>query len=64
MELLGAGYFFTLAGLAMAFLGFTSIVVVLHQSSGNPLSPFQVLITQLFTELGVMATAFAMLAPT
>ena len=48
----------------MAFLGFTSIVVVLHQSSGNPLSPFQVLITKLFTELGLMATAFSMLAPT
>jgi hydrogenase-4 membrane subunit HyfE len=64
MELSGTGYFFALAGLSMAFLGFTSIVVVLHQGSGNPLSPFQVLITKLFTELGLMATAFAMLAPT
>lgn len=64
MDLTGATYFFTLAGLSMAFLGFTSIVVVLHQSSGTPLSPFQILITKLFTELGLMATAFAMLAPT
>ena len=48
----------------MAFLGFTSIVVVLHQSTGKALSPFQVLITKLFTELGLMATAFAMMAPT
>ncbi|WP_268236436.1 hypothetical protein [Actibacterium pelagium] len=40
MDLTGAAYFFTLAGLSMSFLGFTSIVVVLHQSSGNPLSAF------------------------
>ena len=64
MDLTGAVYFFTLAGLSMAFLGFTSIVVVLHQGSGAPMSPFQVLITKLFTELGLMATAFSMLAPT
>lgn len=64
MELSGSGYFYALAGLSMAFLGFTSIVVVLHQGTGSRLSPFQVLITKLFTELGLMATAFAMVAPT
>lgn len=48
----------------MAFLAFASIVVVLHKGSGVPLSPFQVLITRLFTELGLMATGFSMLAPT
>ncbi len=64
MELPGSGYFFALATLSMAFVGFTSIVVVLHQGTGKPLSPFHVLITNLFVELGLMATAFAMLAPT
>ncbi len=64
MELSGSGYFFALAGLSMAFLGFTSIVVVLHKGTGVPLSAFQVLITRLFTELGLMATGFAMVAPT
>lgn len=64
MELPGAGYFYAMAALAMAFVGFTSIVVVLHQATGKPLSPFHVLITRLFTELGLTATAFAMLAPT
>ena len=64
MDLPGAAYFFALAALSMAFLGFTSIVVVLHQGAGKPLSPFQVLITRLFIELGLMATAFAMVAPT
>jgi hydrogenase-4 membrane subunit HyfE len=64
MELPGAAYFYALAGLSMAFVGFTSIVVVLHEGTGKPLTAFQVLITRLFAELGLMATAFAMLAPT
>jgi|ERR1700730_6574993 len=64
MELPGAGYFYALATLSMAFVGFTSIVVILHQSTGKPLSPFHILITSLFVELGLMAAAFAMLAPT
>jgi len=64
MELPGSGYFYALAALSMAFVGFTSIVVVLHQGTGKPLSPLHFLITSLFVELGLMATAFAMLAPT
>ena len=31
MEFPGSGYFYSLAALSMAFVGFTSIVVVLHQ---------------------------------
>lgn len=57
-------YFFALAGLSMAFVGFTSVVVVLYQSTGQQLSPFHILLTRVFVELGLMATAFAMLAPT
>ena len=64
MELPGASYFYALAALSMAFVGFTSIVVVLYQGTGKQLSPFQILITSMFVELGLMATAFAMLAPT
>src|SRR5580704_10281643 len=64
MELPGAGYFYPLAALAMAFVGFTSIVVVLRQGTGKPLSPLHILFIKLFFELGFMATAFAMLAPT
>jgi hydrogenase-4 membrane subunit HyfE len=48
----------------MAFVGFSSIVAVLRQSTGKLLSPLHVLFTRLFFELGLMATAFAMLAPT
>jgi len=64
MDLPGASYFYALAALSMAFLGFTSIVVSLHQGTDKPFSPFQILITRLFAELGLMATAFAMMAPT
>lgn len=59
-----ASYFFALAALSMAFVGFTSVVVVLYQGTGKQLSPFHILLTRLFVELGLMATAFAMLAPT
>jgi hydrogenase-4 membrane subunit HyfE len=64
MELPTSGYFFALAALAMAFVGFTAIVVVLRQGTGKPLSLLHLLFTHLFVELGLMATAFAMLAPT
>lgn len=63
-ELPGASYFFALSALAMAFVGFTSVVVVLYQSTGKQLSEFHVLLTRLFVELGLMATGFGMLAPT
>ena len=48
----------------MAFVGFTSIVVVLRQGTGKPLSPLHILFTSLFVELGLMATAFSLLGPT
>jgi hypothetical protein len=64
MDLPAAGYFFALAALSMAFVGFSAIVVVLRQGTGRALSKLHVLFTKLFVELGLMATAFAMLAPT
>lgn len=64
MDLPFASYFFALAALSMAFVGFTSVVVVLYQSTGKQLSHLHILLTRLFVELGLMATGFAMLAPT
>lgn len=64
MDLPGSSFFYAFAALAMAFVGFTSVVVVLYQSTGKQLSDFHILLTRLFVELGLMATAFAMLAPT
>jgi hypothetical protein len=63
MDLPGSGLFYALAALAMAFVSFTSIVVVLRQGTGKPPSPLHVLLTKAFCEMGLMATAFAMSAP-
>lgn len=63
MELPGSGLFYAIAALSMAFVGFTSIVVVLHQGTGKPLSPIHAHLTQVYCEMGLMATAIAMIAP-
>jgi len=63
MESHSSEFFYALATLSMAFVGFSAIVAVLHQSTGKPLSAFHILITSVFVELGLMATGFAMLAP-
>lgn len=63
MDLPGAGAFYALAALAMAFTAFTAIVVVLRDSTGKRLSPLHILFTSIYVELGLMASAFGMLAP-
>jgi hypothetical protein len=63
MELPGSGLFYALAALSMAFVSFTSIVVILRQGTGKPPSPLHILLTKAFCEMGLMATAFAMSAP-
>jgi len=52
MELSGAGGFYTLAELAMAFAGFTAIVVVLRQSAGKPLSQTSCLVHERLCRTG------------
>ena len=64
MEFKTPEYFYTLAQLSMAFVGFGAIVATLRQSTGKRLSTFHVFLTRVFIESGLMATAFAMLAPT
>jgi hydrogenase-4 membrane subunit HyfE len=63
MDLPGSGLFYALAALSMAFVSFTSIVVVLHQGTGKRFSALHAFYTQEFCEMGLMAAAFAMLAP-
>jgi hypothetical protein len=53
MELPGSGCFYALAALAMAFAGFTSIVVVLRQGTGKPLSPLHTLFTPSLYRIGI-----------
>jgi len=63
MDLPGSGFFFALAGLSMAFVGFSTIVITLRQGAGDTLTPLQLLTTTQYLELGMMAAGFAMLPP-
>jgi hypothetical protein len=63
MEAPGATYLYALATLAMTFVGFCAIVIVLRQTIGKELSGFHVLLTRLYIEAGFATTAFCMLPP-
>ena len=63
MEALGTTYLYTLATLSMTFAGFCAIVIVLRQAIGEKLSGFHVVLTKLYLEAGLGATAFCMLPP-
>ena len=61
MELAGSGYLYTVALLAMTFVGFCAIVLMFRQ--GIKHSSRIVLHSHAYIELGFSAAAFAMLAP-
>jgi hypothetical protein len=62
MEIHGAAYLYTLAALGMAFLSFTSIVIIIRQSLGSTgLSPFQLLVTQVLIEHGFMVVSLSVI---
>jgi hypothetical protein len=61
MELPGSGYLYTIAALAMTFVGFTSIVLVFRQNVRA--SPITALHSHGYLEFGFSAAAFAMLPP-
>jgi len=63
MELAGAGYLYTLATLAMTFVGFCAIVLVFRQSMGHQSSKFHRYASHIYIELGFSSAAIAMLAP-
>jgi len=61
MEINGAAYLYALAATAMAFLGFSVVVVILRQTLGASLSRFQTLLMQLFIEHAFVAAFLALL---
>ena len=61
MELPGSGYLYTIAALAMTFVGFTTIVLVFRQNMKA--SPLKAFLSQAYMEYGFSSAAFAMLAP-
>ncbi len=63
MELSGTAYLYTLATLAVTFVGFSALVILLRQAFGGALSDLEILITRIFIQLGFIVTAGALLPP-
>lgn len=63
MDLPASPYLYTLAVMAMTFVGFTAIVMILRQSLGDALSPFDTLVARFFMVWGFVIAYFAMLPP-
>ena len=61
MELSGSGYLYTLAVVAMTFVGFCAIVLAFRHTTRT--SPTNVLHSHIYIELGFSAAGFAMLPP-
>ena len=61
MELSGSGYLFTLAMVAISFVGFTAIVVILRQSAGGKFLPIDAVVARLFMVWGFTVTYASML---
>jgi len=56
MELPDAGYLYTLSLIAIAYVGFTAIVLILRQSAGGTLLPIDTLVSRLFMGWGFLLT--------
>jgi hypothetical protein len=61
MELSGSSYLLTLAQLALAFVGFATIVVALRQAIGADLSDYHILLFRFFVEVGLIVTALCLI---
>jgi hypothetical protein len=63
MELPGTSYLYTMAILAMTFIGFSAIVMLLRQTLHGKLSRLDLMIAQSYMEFGLMISVGAMLSP-
>jgi hypothetical protein len=61
MDLTGSTYLYALAQLSMAFVAFSTIVIVVRSALGETISKSHLLLTRLYIELGLAATGFSML---
>jgi hypothetical protein len=61
MEIQGAGYLYSIAAAAMAFVGFSAIVVILRQTLGASLTSFQLLLMRLIVEHGFVVVFLSLL---
>jgi hypothetical protein len=64
MELPGTGYLLALAALAIAFIGFASLVIIfLRPATGGPLTRYDAFFTLSFVQLGFIITFGSLLPP-
>jgi hypothetical protein len=61
MELPNSAYLYTLALIAVGFVGFSAIVLILRQSAGTALSSLDTIVARLFMTRGFMVTYLSML---
>jgi len=61
MELSNSAYLYTLALIAVGFVGFSAIVLILRQSAGSALSSLDTIVARLFMTRGFMITYLSML---
>jgi hypothetical protein len=54
-------YLYTLASLSVTFVGFSALVIILRQAIGGEMSKLDILITQIFIQLGFIVAAGALL---
>jgi len=63
MEVTGAAYLYTIAVIGITFIGFSAIVMMLRQTSGQPLERFDILIAHIYMEFGLLVSVGALLPP-
>ena len=63
MDHLYSDYFLNLAQVAIGFVGFSTIAVVLREMMGTPLDRYQTLIVRFVIECGLAATLYALGGP-
>ena len=63
MEVTGAAYLYTIAVIGITFIGFSAIVMMLRQTSGQSLQRFDILIAHVYMEFGLIVTVGSLLPP-
>jgi hypothetical protein len=59
MDLQGSTYLYSLAGISITFVGFSTLVVVLRQTFGGTMSNIDIFITRVFIQLSFIVAASA-----
>jgi hypothetical protein len=63
MEMAESGYLYTVAILGMTFIGFSALVMLLRQTVGLKLRPFDALFAYAYMEFGLIISMGALLPP-